>query len=671
MLLDALGRGGMGQVYLASREGLGGVTQLSVIKTLRAQHATDAEYISRFEDEAKTVVQLSHKNVAQVFDIGIIDGTYYMAMELVRGVDLDTLNAQAREAGSLPPGEGIYIIAEVLEALGYAHRFKDPLTGEPLNIVHRDVSPHNVMVSYEGEVKLIDFGLSASKLKKTETAPQVVMGKLLYMAPEQARDDPLDGRSDLYAVGIMLAEVLSGHRYYEGMSAQAVWAQVGTGFRSPVLDQLPPRFQHICEKATARDVNARYISADAFRADLLAAARAAGWHSGSSELRSTLGRLLQREEETFRNRVRDAVHRSNEQAPASDATVVTAQPTTQVTTIASSLGSALSSTSSGDVANDDGGVYATSSPRAARDGRSPVPEPPTGDTAVIAMPAFDEAQGPPTDEIKALTPDEPTEHDQPPVAPLPPAPAPGPAVAPPPAEAHQTVRIERVAAPSASPARGKRVGVAAAAAVLLAVVIGGVVMTVGDERALPPGPTSTAVTASPPQMPRTGEQAAPAIEDTTEGEVPAAPVNEGQPAASAAPPPAAADDEVSDEQAAPAAEQASPAAASPVTSPEAPAPRPKAKTAERPRKKTLARRSSTRGAKKKTAERKAKSVSRRSTLGPRPARHARPIDLVGHLNRYCGQLKCTKDVRALLGSAKDIQQVKKKANACIDTCHAR
>jgi serine/threonine protein kinase len=163
LLLSAFAKGGMGEVYLAKTGGIEGIERVCVLKKLRPDFGDNKEYVNRFLDEARLVVQLSHANIAHVFDVGRVGNEYYLAMEYVSGVSLKALMARAFERGQpVPPDVALYVLCEVLLGLDYAHRLEHPVSGQPLHLVHRDISPHNVMVSYEGEVKLIDFGLAES-----------------------------------------------------------------------------------------------------------------------------------------------------------------------------------------------------------------------------------------------------------------------------------------------------------------------------------------------------------------------------------------------------------------------------------------------------------------------------------------------------------------------------
>ncbi|WP_338873097.1 serine/threonine protein kinase [Myxococcus stipitatus] len=209
-LVHPLGQGGMGEVFLAKISGAAGFEKPCIVKTILPALLKDRQFLDRFHHEAKVLVHLVHSSIAQVYDMGEADGTYYMALEYVAGVDLAYLLEQVRQQGvQVPVPVALFLGQRMAEGLGYAHRKVGP-DGVPLGIVHRDVSPHNVMVSYEGEVKVIDFGLAKSAARSKYTLPATVMGKLGYMSPEQVRAEALDHRSDIYSCGVVMWEMLAG-----------------------------------------------------------------------------------------------------------------------------------------------------------------------------------------------------------------------------------------------------------------------------------------------------------------------------------------------------------------------------------------------------------------------------------------------------------------------------
>ena len=294
LLLVQLGRGGMGEVYLAKQESLAGIQKVCVLKTLRSDMTSDQEYVTRFIDEARLVVQLNHRNICQVFDVGRVRNTYYLAMEHIAGRDLHSVLKRARDRGIDVPVElALYILAETLEALDYAHRLEDPASGASLQLVHRDVSPHNVMISFEGEVKLIDFGLAVSKLKSNQTGSGVVMGKLAFMSPEQARGDPITSAADQFAAAVIGYELLSGKSYYDGMSMRDVWQVVGTGRHRPSLwSALDDDLRAFLSRALSGEPGERYESCGDLRQEVLKASLRRSSTAGARELRAFMGELF-------------------------------------------------------------------------------------------------------------------------------------------------------------------------------------------------------------------------------------------------------------------------------------------------------------------------------------------------------------------------------------------
>jgi serine/threonine protein kinase len=267
-LLGPLAQGGMGALYLAVT-GDRGLERLMVIKTI-LPHLADAEYISRFRDEAKIVVKLSHGNLIPVFDAGMIGHDLFLAMDFVEGRDLRAIwNRCAKKQVAFPIDIAVFIVKELCRGLGYAHEFPD------LDLVHRDVSPPNVLLSFSGEVKLTDFGLASSTLKMERTVPGIIYGKVAYMSPEQARGETLDGRSDQYAVGIVLWELLTGRQLFppgkdqpQDLMARAKNPEVQRpSKRAP---RVPVELDEICLRALNADKDARYPSCEHMRKALQA-----------------------------------------------------------------------------------------------------------------------------------------------------------------------------------------------------------------------------------------------------------------------------------------------------------------------------------------------------------------------------------------------------------------
>ncbi len=266
-LVQLLGQGGMGEVYLAKISGAAGFEKPCIVKTVLPALLKDGQFLDRFHHEAKVLVHLVHSSIAQVYDMGEADGVYYMALEYVAGVDLAYLTEQARAQGQqLPVPVALYLGQRIAEGLGYAHRKTGP-DGQPLGIVHRDVSPHNVMVSYEGEVKVIDFGLAKSAARSKYTLPSTVMGKLGYMSPEQVRAEPVDHRSDIFSAGVVVWELLAGRPLVgNGTMGEMMAAMANPSV--PALHELrpdvDPALDAVIRRALAPTVGERYARADEF-----------------------------------------------------------------------------------------------------------------------------------------------------------------------------------------------------------------------------------------------------------------------------------------------------------------------------------------------------------------------------------------------------------------------
>ncbi len=215
LLVQRLSRGGMGEIFLA-KHGLAGFEKLAVIKKVLPHLAADAQFISRFVDEAQVAIKLQHVNVAQVFEVGRVGDEYFLALEYIEGRDLRrTIGILASKRKRLPVDLALFIGRELANGLAYAHR-RTANDGSSLNLVHCDISPPNVLVSFEGETKVIDFGIAKSALRGTATDPKMGFGKFGYMAPEQLiRGGIVDHRTDIYAAGVVLFELLTGTRLYE------------------------------------------------------------------------------------------------------------------------------------------------------------------------------------------------------------------------------------------------------------------------------------------------------------------------------------------------------------------------------------------------------------------------------------------------------------------------
>lgn len=219
VLLDRIGAGGMAEVFRAVMPGVEGFRRTFVVKRILAARAQAADFVEMFVQEARIGALLNHPNIVQVYDFGNVDGNYFLAMEYLRGRDLSALTRRLRERQRpCPIPVAAFIAREVAQSLGYAHALTDP-EGQPLHVVHRDVSPSNIMCVRAGGVKLLDFGIAkATGVAPEQTGQGIFKGKLAYMAPERLRDEPFDGRSDLFALGVVLWELLTGRRLFRGQT---------------------------------------------------------------------------------------------------------------------------------------------------------------------------------------------------------------------------------------------------------------------------------------------------------------------------------------------------------------------------------------------------------------------------------------------------------------------
>ncbi|MEL6342795.1 MAG: serine/threonine-protein kinase [Myxococcota bacterium] len=217
-LLEKIATGGMAEVWRARARGMAGFEKILVIKKILPQLLKDDEFIQLFIDEARIAVQLLHVNIVQVFDLGEVDGQYFMAMEYVHGLDLSRIVSRARHLGAFPIPLALFIITEVLKALQFAHTRADD-DERAMRIVHCDISPQNVLISYAGEVKLTDFGISRAAFQAADRH-KVIRGKYAYMSPEQVEGRELDGRTDLFSLSIVLYELLTGRRLFKMRSRE-------------------------------------------------------------------------------------------------------------------------------------------------------------------------------------------------------------------------------------------------------------------------------------------------------------------------------------------------------------------------------------------------------------------------------------------------------------------
>ena len=269
--IASLGGGGMADVYLAVVEGPARVKKLQVVKRLRRDYLDDPDHVEMFLDEARLAARLNHPNVVQTFEVSESEGEYFMAMEYLDGVPLNRILNRARNKPP-PPGVLLKVLADTLLGLHYAHELTE-YDGQPLQIVHRDVSPHNVVVTYDGQTKLLDFGIAKSEARSVETRAGVVKGKISYMSPEQARAKPLDRRADIFVVGILLWEAMAGSKIWEKATDMEVLHRLALGDMPDLRDvrpDAPDAILKIIKKAFHADPDGRYATAAQMREDILA-----------------------------------------------------------------------------------------------------------------------------------------------------------------------------------------------------------------------------------------------------------------------------------------------------------------------------------------------------------------------------------------------------------------
>ncbi|MFY1826907.1 protein kinase domain-containing protein [Myxococcus fulvus] len=271
-LVRKLATGGMAEVFLAKVAGPGGFEKTLVLKRILPHLVEDPSFVEMFLEEARLVAQLNHPHIVQIFDFGEAEGSYFLAMELIDGPNLRRWQRQAASRGRpLAPNVCAKVVALAAEGLAYAHDFADPGTGQPLGLIHRDVSPDNILVSRQGAVKVVDFGIAKVAGQKHRTQTGIVKGKVAYMPPEQCRADPLDRRVDVYALGVVLYELLTGRLPFEGATELVMMQAIVSRPPVPVSrhrDDVPSALQTIISTALEKDRDQRYPDCRALQADL-------------------------------------------------------------------------------------------------------------------------------------------------------------------------------------------------------------------------------------------------------------------------------------------------------------------------------------------------------------------------------------------------------------------
>lgn len=269
-LLDRVAVGGMAEIFKAKTYGVGGFEKLLAIKRILPHHAQNQDFIRMLIDEAKIAVALNHVNIVQVYDLGKIDNDYFIAMEFVDGRDLRTVFRKCKQLNvPLAMENAVYIILEICKGLDYAHR-KTDRAGVPLSVVHRDISPQNILISFEGEVKIVDFGIAKAANKVVETESGILKGKFSYMSPEQARGLSVDRRTDIFSTGIIMYELLTGEKLFKGKGHLDILEKIKKfQLDPPFLPQdVPSELEFILSHALEPSLDDRYEYASDFQIEL-------------------------------------------------------------------------------------------------------------------------------------------------------------------------------------------------------------------------------------------------------------------------------------------------------------------------------------------------------------------------------------------------------------------
>jgi serine/threonine protein kinase len=289
-LVAELARGGMGNVYLAALQGPGGFNKLLVVKELKPDLSEDETYVSMFMEEARLAARLVHPNIVQTNEVGSEGRRHFMVMEFLDGRSLHRIGKRLTETGRLSIGSHLRIIADALLGLNYAHDLRD-FDGQSLGIVHRDVSPLNIFVTFDGQAKVLDFGIAKTADSSLQTATGVLKGRVAYMAPEQAWGNAVDRRADIYSAGVLIWEAAAGRRLWPKMSDVEILARVlreGPPSLRSVCPDAPPELDEICKRAMAKEVEDRYPTTLALREDLEAHLSRRGDALGMREIGATV-----------------------------------------------------------------------------------------------------------------------------------------------------------------------------------------------------------------------------------------------------------------------------------------------------------------------------------------------------------------------------------------------
>ena len=286
ILLDKLAAGGMAELYRAMITGVQGFEKLIAIKKILPHMATEEALVRSFIDEAKLAALLHHQNIVQIYDFGSLGDTYFIAMEYLFGKDCRALLRKVREKNTpLELQHALLIASRICAGLDYAHKLKD-FQGKPLHIIHRDISPQNILITYEGDVKIVDFGIAKAESQTTMTQMGMIKGKVAYMSPEQAAGKVIDHRSDIFSCGIILYEMVTGTRMFDGDTMQVLAKVREAEFVRPeeIRSDLPEKLLTTLQRALAREPEQRYQTCGDMLTDLEECMQQMGPHPTANAL---------------------------------------------------------------------------------------------------------------------------------------------------------------------------------------------------------------------------------------------------------------------------------------------------------------------------------------------------------------------------------------------------
>ncbi len=270
LIIDKIAAGGLAELFKSKVSGAQGFEKLIAIKTILPHLAQDNELIRCFIDEAKLAALLNHQNIVQIYDFGDFEGTFYIAMQYLYGKDLRRVIDRAKEKNiSIDLGYSLYITSLICSGLGYAHNLKD-LEGEPLKLIHRDITPQNIIITYDGDVKIVDFGIAKAAARSTLTQVGTIKGKVAHMSPEQAAGQAIDHRSDIFSTGIILYELVTGKKLFTGDTMEILAKVRDCKFELAEIaaPNLPEKVYSIIHRALAKDPDKRYQSCAEIQSDL-------------------------------------------------------------------------------------------------------------------------------------------------------------------------------------------------------------------------------------------------------------------------------------------------------------------------------------------------------------------------------------------------------------------